>query len=606
MPPVGLFGLGMAENSRLNTDSIGLGAYCTRRAGQMDVDFYRLERPVQDRFADATRSIGVPTPIVFAPPRDYRVFYWFFAGAAALVALSWTVSLDFGALDRPLAIAPPWLALVYSAEAAAAVFCVLRAIAALSERARLPYRPGLYLFPAGVIDARSSPLRVYRHPALRDVAVVGSDALSISLDGGRAFVFRLPDASKAEQTKLGFLEARRQYEAALEHKNRREEAMLDPLVDSGFSSPFSPKAPLTHTVPPWVKVALFIALVVGVVLGPLVWKLRNAASEKAIYTVALERNDAAAYRAYIARGGHRPEARDILLPRAELRAAMAEKSVEVLEQFSATHPRSKIQSEIDAALRAAIDSELAQAREAGTVTALRELAARRSRYGFLKPSIESAEDELFRKASSQFSAGKDPAVAAFFERLLGYTKAHGPEVRIRFVRRIPDSVEMADQQVLRSAYFMGKQSIPSQYFQGDYAARREASASAALADAVNPLFPPDVVKLEPGATVTDPGPAPPPSVPTLYVEYSPEMAGGYMSPKPRGVFVGVGMMFKASFQIPGDGQPLESRSSFWRMPNAKILEGEGATVADVYEKMASDGFDRFLKTFTGYLLAKPQ
>ena len=80
----------------------------------------------------------------------------------------------------------------------------------------------------------------------------------------------------------------------------------------------------------------------------------------------------------------------------------------------------------------------------------------------------------------------------------------------------------------------------------------------------------------------------------------------YMSPKPRGVFVGIGMMFKASFQIPGDAQPLESKSSFWRMPNAKILEGEGATVADVYEKMASDGFDRFLKTFIGYLLGKPQ
>src|SRR5207247_1455973 len=74
---------------------------------------------------------------------------------------------------------------------------------------------------------------------------------------------------------------------------------------------------------------------------------------------------------------------------------------------------------------------------------------------------------------------------------------------------------------------------------------------------------------------------------------------------PRGVFVGVGMMFKASFQIPGDTQPIEFKSSFWRMPNAKILEGEGATVADVYEKMATDGFDKFVKSYLEFLLKKP-
>jgi hypothetical protein len=419
-------------------------------------------------------------------------------------------------------------------------------------------------------------------------------------------LFRLPDATTAEQAKGGFLEARRQYEAALDAKNRREEAMLDPLVDSGFSSPFSPRAPITHRQPAWVKATIFIALGIGVVLGPLVWKLRNAASEKQLYTLALEHNDVPAYQAYIARGGHRPEARDILLPRAELRAAMAEKTVEALEQFASTHPNSKIQSEIDAAIRVAVDADLMAARSAGTVTALRELQGRRSAYGFINPAIDAAKNDLFRKAAVQFAEGKDASVAGFFERLLGYTKTHGPRVVVRFVRRIPDSVEMADQQVLRSAYFMGKQSLPSQYFTGDYAVRRETAAANQLADALNPLFPPDILKLEPGDTLTDAGPIPAATEPTLYVEYLPEMSGGYMSPKPRGVFVGVGMMFKTSFRIPGDEQPLESKYSFWRMPNAKILEGEGATVGDVYEKMATDGFDKFLKGLTGFLLGKQQ
>src|SRR5262249_41727510 len=156
-----------------------------------------------------------------------------------------------------------------------------------------------------------------------------------------------------------------------------------------------------------------IGLGVGVVVGPLVWKLRNAASEKKIYTVAVEQNDAPSYRAYIARGGHRPEAKDILLPRAELRAAMSEKTVEALEQFAATHPKSRIQPEIDAALRAAVDADLADARKAGTVTALRDVAQKRSTYAFIKPAIDAAEVELFRNASEHFAEGKDPTVAAF-------------------------------------------------------------------------------------------------------------------------------------------------------------------------------------------------
>src|SRR5262245_35223861 len=156
----------------------------------MDVDFYRLERPVQDRFADATRSIGLPTPIVREPARDFRVIGWILVGAAAAGALVWTVSRDFGALERPLAIAPSWLAFVYSIETAAVVLSVLRAAGAWNLRSTLPYRPGLYLFPVGVIDARAAPLRVFRHPVLRDVALVGSTELRISIDGG-AFVFRL-------------------------------------------------------------------------------------------------------------------------------------------------------------------------------------------------------------------------------------------------------------------------------------------------------------------------------------------------------------------------------------------------------------------------------
>jgi len=64
-------------------------------------------------------------------------------------------------------------------------------------------------------------------------------------------------------------------------------------------------------------------------------------------------------------------------------------------------------------------------------------------------------------------------------------------------------------------------------------------------------------------------------------------------------------MFKTSFQIPDGGSAIEYRSSQWRTPNPLVLQAEGTTVADVYEKMASDGFDKFIKGLGQYLGTAP-
>ena len=153
---------------------------------------------------------------------------------------------------------------------------------------------------------------------------------------------------------------------------------------------------------------------------------------------------------------------------------------------------------------------------------------------------------------------------------------------------------------------MGKQSIPSQYYTGTYAEKREAASGNQIAAAINAPFPADVLHAEVVPALVGQDPLPKPTEPTLFVDYTPEMAGGYMSDKPRGVFVGVGMTFKASFQIPNDDQPLELKSSLWRAPNPIILKHEGTTVADVYEKMASESFARFTKDFLALLGQKSE
>jgi hypothetical protein len=307
----------------------------------------------------------------------------------------------------------------------------------------------------------------------------------------------------------------------------------------------------------------------------------------------------------LARGGKRTDVSEILLPRAELRGVLAEGTVEALEGFAAAHPGTKIEAEINAALRGMIEKELSAATEAGTVTALRDFREKRARYTFIDAPVEAATIAIYRNLLRRFSEGRDPVTVSFFERLLGYSKVRGPKVTIQFVRRLPESVDAADNQVKRSAYFMGKQSIPSQYFTGDYAARREKVLLDRITAGISEPFPRDVLSVEAAPTITDPGASPDLSSPTLVVEYSPEMAGGYMSPKPRGVFVGVGMTFKGTFSIPGDSQPLEFKASQWRAPNPLILTLEGTTVADVYERMAADGFDKFAKGLLALLTGKP-
>jgi hypothetical protein len=571
----------------------------------MDVDFYTLERPVQDRFSDATRSIGVPTPIVREPPVERGSSYWFAAAAFILAGFVGWVLRGFGSLESAKAIVPLPFAAGYALLAGAVAFCLLRAAALRNSRATLPYQPGLYLFPAGVFDARTERLRVFRHPELRGAAVDGR-SIRVTAEGGE-FVLRLPTAESAGLVLRAFESGREQFEQATQSANRREQAMLDPLVDSGFSSPFSPQLRLLRGEPLWAKLgpALGLAIVLGAWAGPAVWKARNVLSERRIYAAARGRDTASAYRAYLARGGARRDVSDILLPRGELRKALADGTVEALERFADAHPASKIQAEIQAALHAVIQKELAVAELAGTVTALREFREKRARYPFIAAPVEAATIGIYRGLLRGFSAERDPVAVSFFERLLGYSKVHGPKVTLQFVRRLPESVQAADLQVTRSAYFMGKQSNPSQYFTGDYAERREKAALDRIAAVISEPFPRDVLAVEAAPTITDPGVSPVPSGPTLLIEYSPEMAGGYMSPKPRGVFVGVGMTFKATFSIPGDSQPLEYKSSQWRTPNPLILKLEGTTVADVYERMAADGFDKFTKGFAVLLSGKP-
>src|SRR6185312_308038 len=124
-------------------------------------------------------------------------------------------------------------------------------------------------------------IKTYRHPEIRELSIVDSRHVRVRVENGE-FTFELPDGT-AEDARTQFDRSRDQYQAAWRSENRRELALLDPMVDSGFSSPFSPTLPLSKDDPLWARFAIVFAVLIGVVFGPAIWRSRNILSERRIY-----------------------------------------------------------------------------------------------------------------------------------------------------------------------------------------------------------------------------------------------------------------------------------------------------------------------------------
>jgi hypothetical protein len=84
------------------------------------------------------------------------------------------------------------------------------------------------------------------------------------------------------------------------------------------------------------------------------------------------------------------------------------------------------------------------------------------------------------------------------------------------------------------------------------------------------------------------------------------MSAPYTSHKPKGVFVGVGLLFKVELLIPGDSAPRCFESSTWSPPDFKKLEQADWGAAELYESMAQEGFSQFLSKFLGALFRAPK
>jgi hypothetical protein len=571
------------------------------------IDFYKLTRPVQERFIGSVNGSGLPAPILRTNTAPRAPLLWLGVTAGSLLVLLLFYRLGFGNLTSAIAVQGSGWLVAYVALVALSVFGVVSAMTIWREHKQSPFRRGVYVFPVGLIDAREPLLRLYPIEDLGNV--VGPSAGTFTLDfGGASFVFPVKDAEHAETAKTELASARgrvQDADAARESIRPKALAALDPL--QGFANPLVSSDPLAPSAPAWAKRGWAIAFGAGAIFGASLWFVHNAKSDDAMYTSAVAEDDADGFRAYLVHGTrHATEVSSILLPRAELLAAQKVGSVAAIEAYAKDHPKTSIGPEIAAALKVALAKELDVAVHAGTLAAIDDFT-RNHPDSHLDAEIKAARHAVYQAALDRYTQqapAKSAAELAFVQRLLAWAEAKGPPVEVRFHRLASKTIDKADGAVQKHRMFRGVVSLPSRYFDAAHAKPNEDALATAVVQRFAQAFPTEIVALAVGEPISDPD-APLPAqimVPTLFVEHGPSWSGSVVtSSSPRGVFVGLEMSFSALFRLPDDTKPLKVRLDLWKSPDTASAKGDDKPEETVYSKMEEDAFGQFQKKLLGAL-----
>lgn len=562
-------------------------------------DFFALPRQVQDRVVASLGGSGVPAVIAYQPSSRWLAerFAWL-SGAAAL-GLVPLAAWGFGRLDSPQALQHPLFAAAYVGLAVVALGSF--ALYVNARRARVyPFALGTYLLPVGVVEVTTRALTTTPLTDLR--AVTSSGRSSFRLDFGSAtFEFALPPNVTLEQLRRELDEYGAQLRTAFAAADRRTLATLDPLRDNGFSNPLSSRAPLGRPSNPGVS-RVVLAVVAGVFLGGGLFLVRNRLAERSLYLQAVTQDTQESYKAYLAAGGARDDVVDTRLPRAELLSASGD--LAAVEKYAADHPDSKIMDEVNALLRLELLKELQRARQTRDLATIEGFKAQHPGYAVVEAELTEARKDVFTRAFKVFEDAYEPSPDAheFLRALVGYAEQHGPSVEVRFRRETPASVERADSAIRRSAYFTGSKAIPSQYFTGALANERESRAAMAVAEALQQAFSPSVLEFVVKPSEEGAGEPPATDKPTIFVNHKTEMSGGYTTNRPRGVYVGLGMMFQVYGVLPKAQTVFKFKDSSWLPPDINEISKKGLRHEQVYEANAREGFERFVQRLVERLL----
>jgi hypothetical protein len=595
-------------NDRRHETGVGAFAKDARvsNVAMQPIDFYKLARPVQERFVGSVNGTGLPAPILRSPAKPMAPYAWLAASAASVIALFVVFRAGYGDLASPLAIESTIFLAIDAALVAAVVFGVLRALAIWREHRKSPFKRGIYVFPVGLIDARTPLLRML---PIEDLANVdgpdGKNEFTVTF-GARSYRFPVRDGAQAEAAKIELASARGKIDeagAARESVRPKAIAALDPL--QGYANPLVSSEPLRPSAPPWARFGWVFALITGAVLGASIWAVHNAKSDDAMYDRAIAAKDVDSFRAYLTKGSrHKNEIGMVLLPRAELAAAVQVGNVDAIEKYIKDHPTTAIGPEVSAALKSAMKKELDAAIAAGTLGAVDDFT-RKHPQSHLDAEIAAARHGVYAAALERYltsAPAKGAAEAAFVERLLAFAEKKGPPVEIRFHREMSKTMDKADSAVAKNRNFKGVVSLPSRYFDAAHAKPHEDDLASSVVQRFGQAFPTEILAFAVGEPIADPE-APLPAnvlVPTLFLEHGPTWTGSVVTGKnPNGVYVGLGLQYDALFRIPDDPKPLRVKLDVWKGPATTAAKGEDKPEELIYAKMQEEGLEQFKKKLLG-------
>jgi hypothetical protein len=531
------------------------------------LDFYKLSREKQERFLASTKGSAPPAPLVKAAGDGRRSLRWGGACAAGLVLLVVVFTLRFGVLGASLAVHGVAFLVVYAALLFAIPYAALRAVGSWRAGKRLPYRPGIYVFPMCLVDARDKMLGVFAMTDLASVSKASAGgALRLAFKGGGSFTFPSTDAADADLVNRSVENAREQVKHALATSDDSELVTLDPFYDAkkGWTSPIGPKQPLADRAPGWRKFDWAIAAACAVALGPTLWFLHNKSSDDSMFAKATTIGTPEAFQSYLSVGKrHRDDVANVLLPRAELEQAKAKGTVEAVQAFIAAHPKSAIDKEAQAALREALLRELAKAKKGAS---LASLAAFEKKYpqNHLGPEIAAARRELYAAAVKRFlpiAANDKPELAAFVTRLAKQLETRGPEVVVVFHREVSGALAQADKLMahLPTNRAYGPNQV-SRHFD-EKPDPKEAEVVAALQASMLRVFSPDLIDVKMSPPLDEAAQtALAAKKPLLSVRYRFGWLGiAYPNYKLKRAFAGVSVSGEAIFSLPDGGAPLRTR-----------------------------------------------
>jgi hypothetical protein len=579
-------------------------------AAPRKVDFYRLPRPVQDRFAAATRRSAPPSPLLYS--RAPRTVAWAYLGASAVLALAAAVvlRLGWGDVTSPFALHGAKLLGVDIALLAGAAYGVVHAMGILRALDSLPWRAGTYLFPGCVVDASGPVLDVWSVGDAEAIERVGGadPGLALRMRDGSRVVVAATSAEQAEKADAVLGSLRNELARAIAEEDPQVLAELDPLHDRAMSSPIGPTEAMKRVLVVSKRFDWVIAAAAGVLLGLGLGSSRNAMSDDAMYRSVVAAGTIPQYQLYIAQGGHHADdVRDVLLPRAQLRDAEAQGNVEAVQAFADAHPSSKIDADISASLRRVMLSGLETAKKAGTVSALDAFAQKYPNHT-IDPELKAARHLLFAQALDAWKTKSKPdaATSAFMDRLVAWSEAQGPASEIRFRMRPSKTLEDADRSIKRSGHYPAADALPSKYVTPDAMRPREQRVAASLVAGFAGAFPADILDVHAGVPL-DVDAALPTAKPTLVVEYTVDWGrANSLSEHPPTVLAALLFSFDSTFVLP-QGAPLKLSTRALRGAEMWRIKG-GATMMredyeqKVYDAMFDGAFDHAEKKLTDALL----